>query len=214
MLLGKKTLFAFALAAAASVVAGTNAKAAIGDFTVNSTTFTPTGTTNTNSSIALTGVTVAQNAHAPTFISTGSITETDLSTSTNYTDHYSTNYTVTINFTDNNNGMTGSVTFAGTLAGDISDTNGTFSSTLNNTYTGGLTQTATLGTDTWTFTVSNTAPGFFTAPGPPGAADGTGTAGTFSSFVTVTAVPEPASMTLLGMGCLGALRVFRRRRAA
>jgi hypothetical protein len=221
MLFGKKTLLAFALAAVASVVAGSNAKAALGDFTVTGTTFTPTTIPNTNSQLNLTGETVAQNAHAPTFINTGLISETNLGTSTNYTDTYNAGnatYALKVNFTDTNNGLSGSVTINGFLSGTISATTTggvtTFSTTVTNTYTSPLVQTVTLGSDQFTFSVAN-ASGFFTNPGPPSATAGTpGTNGTFAAFVTVAAVPEPTSMTLLGMGCLGALRIFRRRRAA
>ena len=143
--------------------------------------------------------TVATNLHVFSSASTGS------------PDHFThTAYQLSLTLTDADSHQAGTLRFSGFLAGTISAN----SSNLTNTFTGILTQQLTLGHHIYTVTIDN-----YSAPGPPSAVNG----GSISAHVSVNLqvdpppvhqAPEPASLTLAGLGLVGAAWGWGRRKKA
>lgn len=110
-------------------------------------------------------------------------------------------YNLSLTLTDTASGQSGTVTFSGFFNGTFSTT----SANVNNTFTGDITQTLTLGGHKFQVGIGPYAP-----PGPPSAAN----AGTISAHVAVDEdggnnggdTPEPSTLVLscLGLSVLGA----------
>ena len=179
---------------------------------VNSPTAPPTPTatsavvTISSGTLTYTGVSDAAPIFAPANfggadIVYGNVDYTPTNTTTPAA--YAVNIRFDVLITDTANSLTKLVTFSGQQSG-FSGGAGRF---INSTFTGfaGTPTTFALGNDV--FTVTGLLP-----PKGPGSGVDTGL-GSFSANVKVSAVPEPGSLALVGMGLVGAFGVFRRRRA-
>lgn len=218
-MLRRRGLFLAAAAAALAMVAGTKAEAAFGDFTYQ-TTLTPASytvstpppfTTLTNAGAG--DLTTTFNAAAPggTDLTAGTLTAMITLSSPGATDTYSTAGTSLTVFIDD---KSHSVTFNATTPGNdtISESStGVSAATYVNPFGTAQSKDITIGNTI--FTVSLIPTKDFSAPGAPPVGAGSAV-GTYSINVSAKSVPEPASMALLGLGGLGALGVFRRRRSA
>jgi len=197
---------ASAAVAVALLATGSNALAAFGDFSYT-TTITPAVTTGTGSELDLISVTTPQfsNAAAPGGTnSTVAFSQLlDLAPGGVYSDSYNVPYTITMTLTNTNSGGTDTFTITGSMIGTISSTDGsTVSSNFNSsTIDPILVFSKTIGDAVFTLS----AP-VLTPPGAP-LDNGTGLVGTF--VVTVSAVPEPSSIALMGLGVLGLVGVGR-----
>jgi len=132
-------------------------------------------------------------------------------------DTFSINYTDVITITNPTpGGSTGTFTVTGTLSvSNIALTNGQFSGTTTNTYTSPLSPvTITVDGNTFTLVVSGTPNVGYGAPtiGQPVTAVGSGSLSV--NLTSSGAIPEPASMVMMGLGLGLASVVGLRRRAA
>jgi len=202
-----------------TLAAGQQAQAAF-DFTITTTIPVPPGGSVTapsgNSTVTLMGPLTSPasgNATPPgTNIVFGQVQLGDNGVSTSYTDSYAFAYEFDVTLTDVTSGLSGVFKITGTLTGTITDNGGSFSSLFANVYDAPLSQTLSIGGNAYTVTVANTS-GFYTNPSPPqGAGMTSSTNGTFSANV-IASVPEPASMTLVGIGGLLGVGLLRRRRS-
>jgi hypothetical protein len=128
-------------------------------------------------------------------------------------------FSLTLALTDDNSHQSTNLTFNGVFNGMLSAS----SANISQSWTGSTTQTVTLGSDTYTVTMSGYSP-----PGPPGSAN----PGSISAHVDVAAgpngggggggggppvnpAPEPSTLALSGLGlsCLG-LAFWRKRQRA
>jgi hypothetical protein len=191
---------------------GQSAHAGSFDFSITTAVNAPGGGTTTspsgNSTVFFLGpVTSPSNGNATspgTDMIFGQVKLADNAVSPIYTDTYSIPYEFGVKLKDLDSGATGVFEIAGTLTGFIKTTNGAaFSSHFTNTYSSPLSQTETIGGLPYTITVDNGS-GFFTAPSPPSISGGpSSNNGTFAFIVDGvggSAVPEPASVVLLGIG--------------
>lgn len=158
-------------------------------------------------SLALTGTTGSVTAPlVPAFndFAAGTIVETS-NNSGAFSDTVNADYTITVVITDPSG--THTATLTGTITGTVSSTGtGSFISNLTSTVPGPVT------TDTGLYIVTGIAGKYFTAPGAsPAPAGSSGLPGSFTLDISV--VPEPTSMVLMGLGGIGALGLFRRRKA-
>jgi len=205
----KRSLSLTAVAVALALVGGQKAGAALIPFTYSTTVVqTPvSGVPNPFFTVDFTGVgpvsTSADTAN-PTDVKLGTVSYTDTSGSAFGSVPFSTNYTYTLNITGASNtvDVTGNLsgTITGGTSGDSANTNPSFPSSI-------APPTVTIGGQQ--FVVIATAGKYFNAPGSPPSL-GTGEAGGFT--IQLKAVPEPASMVLMGIGGLGTLGLFLRRR--
>jgi hypothetical protein len=113
------------------------------------------------------------------------------------TDHGVVGYTITIHLSAPASSyptVAGTLTVVGSLDFIRSDSGGEVS--FNSVNTGASTLTRTIGGETYTLTAfSYSAPTVNAVPGTPGA-------GSIGATISVTAVPEPASVAMLGVGGL------------
>jgi hypothetical protein len=119
------------------------------------------------------------------------------------------NYSLTLQLFDLVSGESGTVTFTGVLNGRLTAE----SANIRNTFTGETTQTLVLGGNLYTATITS-----FTPPGPPGAVNpgAIGANATVSVQSIIPEIPEPGTLTLVGLGAglMGWYRWRRREPAA
>ena len=204
----KKILMTAALAAIAALAFAPSANAAFGDFTYTTSITAPASspvdaTPNGIATLGFTAnnsVTTLSAAGLGTDITPLSLTLTGTSAGT-ATFSIPVDFTVTI--TDVASGMTDTVEFKGTLSGPV---------TVGNPAAANIVLTGSMiiqGVNNTGVNYMVTGPNYL--PNGPVAVGGTSSGGI---GLHVRAIPEPASMTLLSMGAIGALGMIRRRRKA
>lgn len=191
----RRTLLLGAIASCPLLAAGVGAKADYAYSTVTSPPSTTLGGGGNTSTIALgaasgAGLTGSQNIAL--------VDVTDAVAGTGATG--SVSFTSTVTITDPSG--SGTLTWGGTINFSRSDPGGETSTFTLTTPPGRLTVDGT------TYTISDLVYAQPTVNAPPGST----TAGRISGFVTVTSAPEPASITMFGLGLVGAGGVSLRRR--
>jgi len=213
--------------AAVTVATGQQSWASVGDFQY-STVVTPATPINPSSTIggpgsqvvqtsaqaSLSGVLSSTAIPTGTDIVVGNVQVSDLGTGSAYTDSYSQAISVAVTIKDFDSGLSKVFTFSGMLSGTVSSA-GTIPLTVSAQFANPfsilspLSISQMIGATTYTVSIDLTKD--FAAPGAP-VAGGSGTLGTYTFHVASSAVPEPASVALLGVGFLGAIGFVRRRR--
>jgi len=213
-----RSMLVLGVASLALIGVGSNAQAAF-DISILSTIITPAGGvvvgSGGNSTITITPPAInplLTSAAPPTgtdFVVANTQTA-DLGVATTYTDNYNFNYQFDVTVTDLASSDSGIFSFTGNFQGTITGT-GTLYQVNTTNFTTLITPTSqTLGGILYTVSLP---PGFFAAGGPPAGPGLPGNFGTFTAHI-VAAVPEPASMGLVGLGGLVSVAMFRRRKSA
>jgi hypothetical protein len=116
-------------------------------------------------------------------------------------------YAISLLITDTDSKKTGSLEMRGTLTGTAGNNQANIMNTFNKSggTSGNMTETTTIGDFRYTLNWTPPMFGTYTAPG-------TTTPGQFGAHLVATAVPEPASVALLGLGVAGATGFYRLRR--
>jgi len=208
------------LAVAMTLAAGQHAQAAF-DVSILSTIVSPAGGTvvgsGGNSAVTISSpITnpVVQSAAPPsgTDFVMANIQATDLGVAATYMDAYTIGYRFDITVTDLASTASHTFVVTGTVSGTVNGTGTSYQSSLGNAYDPGVApQTVLIGTTLYTFSLP--AGITYAAPGGPNGAGLPGNPGAFSGHL-VAAVPEPASMVLVGLGGLMTVGLYRRRRSA
>jgi len=203
-----------------SLAAGQQAKAMPFDF-LYSTTISPTtvepGPGNsrlTQFSIPTTGP-FSANPPFGSDIVVGRLAVTDLAPNIAYTDMYSVSFRIDVTLIGPDSGQTAVATLStgdvgvGLLTGTVSSPGPLqpLIQSFNNPFTTPITKSVTIGGVRYEVSIDPTRA--FTAPGTP-TRGGTGSFGTFT--FNVTAVPEPASIILIGIGSIGVIALSRLRK--
>jgi hypothetical protein len=144
-----------------------------------------------------------QPAVGGTDVVAANITVASTATSSKTADQFTnTQYTLTMFILDEASNKGGFLTFKGEFNGDVTAK----SSNLGNTFLGATSQTIQLGANLYTVNLNT-----YVAPGPPNSTNVGSFGGHAEAVVSVVHLPEPASLTLFGLG-VGLVGLTRRRR--
>jgi hypothetical protein len=215
-------ILAVAAAAAFCLASGSEARAAVIEFQFGSVTSVdhviPDSPAAGSSQADLAGVgsfptpggTSANAGGTGTDIVVATVAAHDLGVSTDYTDTYGAKnggFSVTVAILDVASGVTKDVVLSGTVTGTISRASDVGSTNLDTPFSSGPQVISFANGDTYTVSFKN-----FNSPGPaPSGAAGDPGKITFH-VVATSAVPEPSTLALAGIGGLGAIGFIRRRR--